>query len=274
MYDHPVTTGETETSTEPYSRGEAAAWDDYYSAPRKAKSVLFCRRLALALELIDVHLCPSVGPVADLGCGAGQLVVELVKRGFTVTAVDHSEEMLRLAKRKVSNHQDAASAASFIVADLNEYRFSPMQFGAVCGSGASSFCDDVPSSIARICSSVRPGGTFLLSMPNVLSPFTWPETCARRLLQLRRSGTRPIPHNVLSLGQVKSVMQANGLIPVAVRFTFPATFLGNRCFPRVSAASHGASTVIPTRAVPGEHLDCPVSKRRKLKCTLSAWSWR
>ncbi len=228
-----MTTRETETSTEPYSPAEAAVWDSYYSTQAKAKSILFCRRLSLSLELVDAHLRPDVGTVADIGCGTGQLTIKLLERGFTVTAVDRSEEMLRLAKRKVSNHQDAASTASFILADLNEYQFSPAQFGAVCALGCLEFLHDVPSSIARICSSIRPGGTFLLSMPNVCSPFTWPERCARQLLQLRRSGTRPIPHNALSLGQVTSVMQANGLIPVAVRFTFPATFLGEASFPPV-----------------------------------------
>ena len=43
------------------------------------------------------------GNVLDVACGTGDMVVELLKRGCTVTGVDLSEEMLAIAKRKAES---------------------------------------------------------------------------------------------------------------------------------------------------------------------------
>lgn len=228
-----IPTSYTVTTHKPYSTTEATTWNNYYNADITGKSIFFRRRLALALELIDTYFCIGDGSVADLGCGAGQLTIELLKRGFTVTAFDHSDEMLRLTQHKVRSLQYAKPAMSSIMADLNGYQFSSSCFEAVCALGCLEFLRDVPSSIARISSSIRPGGFFLLSMPNVYSPFTWPERIARCLLRLLRPARKPGCHNTLSLDQVKSIMQKNELTLIDVYFTFPATFLGNRSFPPV-----------------------------------------
>jgi SAM-dependent methyltransferase len=218
-------------SRDPYTPAQAASWDGYYGSEATGKSLFFRCRLTLALELLDEHLRPSDGPVADLGCGAGQLTTELFRRGFAVTALDYSAEMLRLTERKLAGDDVAAGRVSFIRADLNVHELPRAQFAAVCALGCLEFLRDVPAAIAKLTNGVRPGGYFLLSMPNVHSPFVWPEKSARLLLQMRRTGDRPGPHHPLSRRQVEAVMRSQGFAPVGVRFTFPATLVGNFCFP-------------------------------------------
>jgi SAM-dependent methyltransferase len=219
--------------SEPYSRAEAASWDSYYGGQESGKGLLYRRRLACALELLDRHLQPGGGPVADLGCGAGQLSAELLSRGFNVSAVDYSEEMLRLAGQKLAGGRHAADKVCFICADLNHYELAPAHFAAICALGCLEFLRDVPGSIARLGSGLRPGGCFLLSMPNVISPFVWPERCARWLLRLRRSQAAPAAHRPMSLARVRAVMGKSGMYFVEARFTFPATLVGGVCFPPV-----------------------------------------
>ena len=46
------------------------------------------------------HAQVSPKTILDLGCGSGGHILELVRRGYDVTGVDCSTEMLSLAKRK------------------------------------------------------------------------------------------------------------------------------------------------------------------------------
>jgi magnesium-protoporphyrin O-methyltransferase len=54
--------------------------------------------------------------VLDAGCGAGQMSLELAKRGAQVTAVDISPELLKIAARRMPEH----------LADRVEFRASDM----------------------------------------------------------------------------------------------------------------------------------------------------
>jgi SAM-dependent methyltransferase len=53
--------------------------------------------------------------VLDLGCGTGNHALHLAARGYRITAVDRSAEMLRLARAKV---QESGPAIEWVQADL------------------------------------------------------------------------------------------------------------------------------------------------------------
>lgn len=76
------------------------------SAPRRYD--LGMRLLSLGhIERIYEHVARLArGPeVLDLGCGTGNLSVRLAARGFRVTGVDLSPEMLELARRRMMTQQ-------------------------------------------------------------------------------------------------------------------------------------------------------------------------
>ena len=73
------------------------------------------------------------GNVLDVACGTGDMVVELLKQGCTVTGVDLSEEMLAIAKRK-------AESGKWKVADAEQLPFPDECFDAVvCSSRADGW---------------------------------------------------------------------------------------------------------------------------------------
>lgn len=52
------------------------------------------------LPLVEAYARRTGGPLLELGCGTGRLLVPLAKAGYLVTGVDISPEMLRIARAK------------------------------------------------------------------------------------------------------------------------------------------------------------------------------
>ncbi|MGZ4162564.1 MAG: class I SAM-dependent DNA methyltransferase [Tumebacillaceae bacterium] len=105
--------------------------------------------------------------VADLGCGTGTLSLALFDRGFKVTGVDLSEDMLMIAESKVEHH---SPRLRFLCQDLRE-----LHLPEPCDV-AISFCDslnyltereDIRQVFARVKQSLRPGGMFLFDVHSV-----------------------------------------------------------------------------------------------------------
>ncbi|MBL0387325.1 class I SAM-dependent methyltransferase [Tumebacillus sp. ITR2] len=111
----------------------------------------------------------DLGPrhIADLGCGTGKLTHELFQRGYTVTGVDLSEEMLMIAQSKVER---PSPKLRFLCQDLRELKLPERVDLAV------SFCDslnyilereDLRETFARVRQNLKPDGCFLFDVHSV-----------------------------------------------------------------------------------------------------------
>jgi len=105
--------------------------------------------------------------VIDLGCGTGSISIPLAKRGYRVTGVDLSAEMLAVAYDKMRKEQ---VNVTWVEQDMRE--LDVMQADAVI-----SLCDslsylteeeDVQSTFQRVYAHLAPGGMFLF---DVHSPY-------------------------------------------------------------------------------------------------------
>lgn len=102
--------------------------------------------------------------VVDLGCGTGEITIRLAKKGYSVTGVDISAEMLAVAQQK--SHQ-AHEQIRWIQQDIRHLEgFSDIDLFV-------SFCDvvnyitnktDVGVLFQRIYDSLRPGGLFIFDV--------------------------------------------------------------------------------------------------------------
>ena len=70
----------------------------------------FAPRVAPIVDRLMLQVVPDAVRVLDLCCGTGQLARKLVRRGYDVTGVDGSQEMLRFAERN-------APGAAFMLED-------------------------------------------------------------------------------------------------------------------------------------------------------------
>jgi SAM-dependent methyltransferase len=138
----------------------AADYDAFAAIYNRWMGEDFCRR---ALPVIDGLLLSKLPPnasVLDLCCGSGQMARALTGRGFRVTGVDASEEMLSFAREN-------ASSAKFVRSDVRRF-CRPGAYDAVLSTFNSlahfGTVSDLETVFTNVRRSLRPGATFLFDL--------------------------------------------------------------------------------------------------------------
>ena len=104
------------------------------------------------------------GQALDLGCGTGVVALALAARGFETVGVDHSEEMLQIARRKAVD-SGVESRTTFETADVRALRFEDGAFDCVTCQGLLHHLESIGPCLAELERVLSPGGFFFLSEP-------------------------------------------------------------------------------------------------------------
>lgn len=95
------------------------------------------------------------GKVLDVACGTGDMAVELLRHGCSVTGVDLSKEMMAIAKRK-------APQAEYRLADVERLPFGDASFDAVtCAFGVRNFVH-LEQGLSEMLRVLKPGGRMVI----------------------------------------------------------------------------------------------------------------
>ena len=120
----------------------------------------FAIQILPVLERLALDHRPAGAALLDLCCGTGQLAHELSARGFCVTGVDGSEQMLRFARRNAPN-------AAFICADARDFEL-PTAFDIIISTYDSLnhllTIDDVGQVFRNVQRHLKQDGVFLFDM--------------------------------------------------------------------------------------------------------------
>jgi ubiquinone/menaquinone biosynthesis C-methylase UbiE len=141
-------------------------WDylhDSTLARRYDESLAGTPLLELDRRFVERH-CPAPGRLIDLGCGTGRLAVPLAVRGDRVTAVDLSQEMLRVAGEKAAAAGVILHRLQANVVALDGIRDSVFDY-ALClfaTLGMVSGSDARRKAIGNAYRVLRSGGVFVL----------------------------------------------------------------------------------------------------------------
>ncbi len=131
--------------------------------------------LTAMLERVLLARLPEGARVLDLCCGTGAVAGYLVRRGFPVTGVDASEEMLRYARREVPEGE-------FLVANAEAFRLPPVFHGAICTFDSCSYFlnqEALVSVFRNVHDALRPGGRFAFDLSLEAAYKTeWQQSCS------------------------------------------------------------------------------------------------
>lgn len=174
-----------------------AAYAGAYDALYREKD--YDRECDLVESLFVEYAADDVATVLDLGCGTGSHATRLASRGYLVTGVDRSREMLNRAREKSLSGDSTRWIEGDVrnVDALGPYDAALMMF-AVLGYQLTN--EDVQATFANIRRHLLPGGLLIFDAwygPGVLSD---PPGAGSRMVQTERGD---IERDVTSLLDVR-----------------------------------------------------------------------
>lgn len=119
------------------------------------------------IETIHQHFTQTNTQILDVACGAGFLSNPLAQAGFKVTAVDLSEDSL-----KVAALMDQTQSINYLKADAYALPFLDHSFDVVCSMDFLEHVDNPQKVISEIARVLKPNGLFFFHTFN-RNPISW-----------------------------------------------------------------------------------------------------
>ena len=196
-----------------YFDARAHRYDGEYDRP---SGYALRSRMAAVLDLVG----DSPGEVVDAGMGAGRLLGELARRGWTVSGVDASAEMVTGARERLPDR-----AGAIVQGKIEDLPFPDAAFDVAIATGVLEYAD-VDAALRELRRVLRPAGVAVVSYPNPGNFYwTWRThvwyrgaAFAKRLLR-HPPLVFPPPSPTLTPAAFRARLAAAGLDPEHVRHT-------------------------------------------------------
>ena len=132
----------------------------------------FCSRLGKHIDrmhkrIVESLLNSSGKTLLDIGVGTGRFATWLAERGFEVVGVDISREMLKKAKKKVSNSKNI----HLVLGDANFLPFRKRSFDNCICINVINHIPLVDKFLKEVSYVIKPMGSFIVNFPNLRSPY-------------------------------------------------------------------------------------------------------
>lgn len=120
-------------------------------------------------EFDDLHFyewfaSASPGPILDVGCGTGRVLLPLVEKGFEVCGLDNSQAMLDICRERL---REIGGDAKLVVGDMRSFDIGELRFGMVVIPGFSiqmlESDEDVIACFRNCREHLREGGQLLVT---------------------------------------------------------------------------------------------------------------
>jgi SAM-dependent methyltransferase len=200
------------------------------------ENATFTDDLGFWLELAEAH----GGPVLELGCGTGRVLLHLARRGHAVTGVDNSPAMLARLQQKLeaASARHLTTAPHLILADMAAFRVEQVFRLAVMAFSTWLHLLTTEAQIAALTNIRRhlaPGAPLVIDVANPAEPYA----AAEQGLTLERTftaGDRTVQvfsmlrvDRTAQLGRVTWLYDSVGpggdvqrlIVPLTLRYTFP-----------------------------------------------------
>lgn len=187
-------------------------------------------RLRIVLSLMRQH-CPAGDLLVDLGCGGGQLCVNLAREGYGVTGVDQSPAMITAFQKVLQEESKEVQArVQCVQANLLDNALPSSRYSAVTAMGVIGYFPNDDEIFQEAYRLLKPGGIFVVSCRNRLfnmvsvSPYTLREIengNAKALVEEIQELYQPIAQDaaaklVASLSRATQDLSQRGIVDTEV----------------------------------------------------------
>ena len=154
----------------------------------------FKDRLSVWKELFKQYIGENKS-VIELGCGPGLMAKAIIEMGNRLHAIDGSAKMIERAKEEVGASPNIQFTESYLSVDFLS-KFQTNSFDHAVSSSVLEYIKEADGIIAETNRILKPGGTFIFSVPNKQSLFRITETITHKLFG--KPGYRKFLHTLLS----------------------------------------------------------------------------
>lgn len=196
----------------PRWRTSAQRYDRYFDSSGAHGHVLRAR----AAAVLGLLAAREQGDVLDAGMGPGRLCAELHARGWVVSGVDASVEMVELARQRIPEVGERLSAAR-----IEALPFPEASFDVVVATGVLEYAE-MPAALRELTRVLRPGGLAVVSYPNADAVYSilkarayYPLVRSAKWLLRRPDYRLPSDHLLLQGHQLEQLLRATGLVPAS-----------------------------------------------------------
>lgn len=143
---------------------DASKWDDMYNSDtEKLDDAFFRQRRDWTINYITQKY-ETDAAICDIGCGAGPITYELLKRGYSPIGLDFSSDMLSNAKKRIESLD--LHSIPLINGNSELLPFPDQQFDCIVCLGVISYVEHYENIISEIHRILKPGGTTIITYRN------------------------------------------------------------------------------------------------------------
>ena len=159
---------------------------DFYEKKQSYPTLQYRHRHIL--ELVDDESFLNQKKALDIGCGPGEMVIDLASRSFETWGIDISEEMIRIARKNIANHTNQAlkDKIHLETGDIEKLKFYDKTFDLIVAAGVIEYLHNDELWIAELYRLLKPGGILIL---NITNKYSINQLTARIFTRLKNNNT-------------------------------------------------------------------------------------